>query len=130
MSHLRNSPPLHYSGGNFNVDSNIRNTPSNRVEMAHFEAPPENALFTNALSGIILEAELRAPISHSPLSPNAFRKLRCRIRDDARRKEPSQKMQSAFIANRIQSSRIREYFSNTIVSDWNSCLYRKNLIDV
>lgn len=59
--------------------------PSSRIEMAHFELP-ENALFTNALSGIILEVELRAPISHSLLSPNAFRKLRCRIRDDTEKR--------------------------------------------
>ena len=46
--------------------------------------------------------ELRALISRSPLSPNAFRKLCCQVEDDVRRKEPLQKMQSAFIANRIR----------------------------
>jgi len=40
----------------------------------------------------MLEAELRAPISRSLLSLNAFRKFHCQVADDARRKEPSQKM--------------------------------------
>lgn len=63
-------------------------------------AHPENALFTNALSGIILEVELRAPISRSLFSPNASRKLR--IGDDARRKEPSWRRRKC----KVHSSRI------------------------
>jgi len=82
-----------------------------------FEDESENALFTNALSGILLEAELRAPVFHrfrSPLSlslslslsSNAFRRLGCRI--ETRWKEPHWKMQSAFIVKKLRSKELNK----------------------
>lgn len=70
MSHLRSSPPLRYSEGNFNVDGDeIRLRVEPRWHTSKAVPSLRDALFTSALSGIILEAELRALISLAHFSP-------------------------------------------------------------
>lgn len=61
----------HYAIPNFNVDSDSRNDSRRRAEMAPSKVARIlwDALFTSALSGIILEAELRALISLAHFSP-------------------------------------------------------------
>lgn len=83
---------------------------------------PEGCIIYECIKRNYIRSGIKsADFSRSLFSPNAFRKLRIGdvTRGEKYRRGVRQKMQSAFIANRVRSSRIKGYFSNFIVSDRN-----------